>query len=76
MCSINGGEVRLSQEHDAYKWVPVNRETVNMMYDAFKKRMEKWDWEEFLGKEVSAMGRLQDDYIRGCRSLSGAGTVI
>ena len=48
LCSIEEGEVKLSDEHDAYKWIKASKESVDIMYDVFKSPMEKWDWSEIL----------------------------
>lgn len=44
LCSIEEGEITLSDEHDAYKWVNADKESLDIMYDVFKIPMEKWDW--------------------------------
>jgi len=48
LCSIEEGEVTLSDEHDACKWVKADKESLDVMYDVFKNPMEKWDWNEIL----------------------------
>lgn len=46
LCSIEEGELTLSDEHDAYKWINADKESLDIMYDVFKTRMLKWDWNE------------------------------
>lgn len=46
LCSLEEGEVKLSDEHDAYKWINADRESLDGMYDIFKTRMLNWDWNE------------------------------
>lgn len=48
LCSIEEGVVKLSDEHDAYKWIKAGKESLDVMYDVFKNPMEKWDWNEIL----------------------------
>jgi mutator protein MutT len=44
LCSLKEGQVRLSDEHDNYKWIPITSSSVNVLYDTFKNRMVHWDW--------------------------------
>lgn len=44
LCSLKEGQVTISDEHDAYQWLPVNRTSLVYLYEHFKSRMEKWDW--------------------------------
>ena len=46
LCRLVDGEIRLSDEHDAYKWLPVEKESVDIMYGAFRNRMINWNWDE------------------------------
>ena len=39
LCQFEEGEVRLSDEHDAFKWISTDEESLQMMYDDFKIRM-------------------------------------
>ena len=48
LCSIEEGEVTLSEEHDSFKWIKADKESLDVMYDVFKNPMEKWDWNEIL----------------------------
>lgn len=43
-------EVRLSDEHDAYKWIGTDLESLQMMYNVFRLKMVKWNWNEI--KEI------------------------
>lgn len=44
LCKYQGGEVRLSDEHDDYKWVNPDKELMEKIVEVFKIKMEKWDW--------------------------------
>lgn len=44
LCEVDEGEVRLSDEHDDFKWI--NEESLELIYDVFKVRMENWNWDE------------------------------
>lgn len=46
LCILDKGEVRLSDEHDAFKWINIETESLDLMYDVFKVRMINWDWNE------------------------------
>lgn len=48
LCILGKGEVRLSDEHDAFKWINLGEESLNLMYDVFKVRMMNWDWNEIM----------------------------
>lgn len=48
LCSIEEGEVTLSEEHDSFKWIKADKESLDVMYDIFKSRMINWDWSEIL----------------------------
>lgn len=48
LCTAEEGQITISDEHDAFRWLPVERSSVDYLYDHFKKRMEKWDWNELL----------------------------
>lgn len=48
LCSLEEGEVILSEEHDAFKWINANEESIDTVYDVFKTRMENWNWDEIL----------------------------
>jgi len=48
LCSFKEGEIKLSDEHDAYKWMPAEKNSVEALYDVFKSRMIKWDWDKLL----------------------------
>lgn len=45
LCILEKGKVRLSDEHDAFKWINLGTESLDLMYDVFKVRMMNWDWE-------------------------------
>lgn len=49
LCQFEEGEVRLSDEHDAFKWISTDVESLQMMYDDFKIRMLNWNWDEIRG---------------------------
>lgn len=44
LCNLKEGEITLSDEHDDYKWLPIERRSVEFLYDAFKTRMINWEW--------------------------------
>jgi 8-oxo-dGTP diphosphatase len=46
LCKLKEGEVKLSHEHDAYKWIDVERSSIETLYGVFKSRMINWDWEQ------------------------------
>ena len=46
LCSLEEGEVTLSDEHDAYKWLNADGGSLDSVYDIFKSKMMKWDWKE------------------------------
>ncbi len=46
LCQLEAGEVRLSDEHDAFKWIDTDEESLKMMYDVFRIRMVNWNWNE------------------------------
>lgn len=46
LCSAKEDQIVISDEHDAYQWLPVKRSSVEWLYDHFKSRMEKWDWND------------------------------
>lgn len=45
LCRFIEGEISLSDEHDDYKWIPVKKSSVDILYDAFRLRMINWDWD-------------------------------
>ncbi len=46
LCTLEDGQVRLSDEHDEFKWIKADKESLDCMYEVFKMRMENWDWNE------------------------------
>lgn len=46
LCELEEGKVRLSDEHDKFKWIGTDKESLENMYDAFKTRMVNWNWDE------------------------------
>ena len=46
LCKFEKGEVKLSDEHDKYKWVDANAEAIVDMHQVYKKRMINWNWGE------------------------------
>lgn len=46
LCQLEEGEVRLSDEHDEFKWIGTDQESLQMMYDVFRVRMINWNWDE------------------------------
>ena len=54
LCKIKNSEVRISDEHDKYKWVDVDIKSVNQMYEVFSEKMTRWNWEDikFIDKSL------------------------
>lgn len=50
LCQLEEGEVRLSDEHDRYKWIGTDLESLQKLYNVFKIKMVKWNWNEI--KEI------------------------
>lgn len=46
LCASTEGQVIISDEHDDYQWLPVNKSSVEYLYEHFKSRMMKWDWND------------------------------
>lgn len=46
LCQLEEGEVILSDEHDAFKWISTDERLLQMMYEVFRTRMVNWDWDE------------------------------
>lgn len=46
LCKIKNNELKLSDEHDNYKWVKTEIESIYNMYDVFKEKMVNWNWDE------------------------------
>jgi 8-oxo-dGTP diphosphatase len=42
LSSLEGGDVRLSAEHDRYEWLGAN--AIGRLYRVFRERMANWDW--------------------------------
>jgi ADP-ribose pyrophosphatase YjhB (NUDIX family) len=49
LCKFEKGEVRLSDEHDAFKWISTDEESLQMVYEDFRVRMLNWNWDEIRG---------------------------
>lgn len=43
LCKVKEGNFVLSDEHDRYQWLEFNDASLNMMYGAFKERMQNWN---------------------------------
>jgi 8-oxo-dGTP diphosphatase len=43
LCDKKDGEIKLSHEHDEYKWVEFNEETLEQMHTAYRERMRNWN---------------------------------
>ena len=50
LCELIHGEVMLSSEHDAFKWLPLEEQSIKYMYDCFGNRMINWDWSNLVRK--------------------------
>ncbi|MBZ9687397.1 NUDIX domain-containing protein [Clostridium estertheticum] len=46
LCKIKNTELKLSDEHDNYKWVNADAGSIINMYDVFKEKMINWNWDE------------------------------
>lgn len=46
LCKSENCEVKLSDEHDKYKWVKADFESSDIMYEVFKEKMVNWNWNE------------------------------
>ncbi len=46
LCQFEQGEVRLSDEHDAFRWIGIDEKSLQMMYEVFRVRMVNWNWNE------------------------------
>ncbi|EGQ0021613.1 NUDIX domain-containing protein [Listeria monocytogenes] len=44
-----GGEIELSDEHEEYHFLPLEKESLNVMDIVFSSRMERWDFEAIKG---------------------------
>lgn len=49
LCQLEEGEVRLSDEHDAYRWIGTDMESLQLMYNVFRIKMANWNWDEIHG---------------------------
>lgn len=54
LCELEEGEVKLSAEHDAYKWIGIDKDSLNLVYPTFRNKMLNWNWDEIR----SIMGEL------------------
>lgn len=46
LCKLEEGEVRLSDEHDAFQWLGTDEESLKKLYNVFRIRMIDWDWND------------------------------
>lgn len=46
LCQLEEGEVKLSDEHDAFKWIPIDNKSLGLMYPVFRVKMLNWNWDE------------------------------
>lgn len=49
LCKFEKGEIRLSDEHDAFKWIGTDEKSLQMVYEDFRVRMLNWNWDEIKG---------------------------
>jgi mutator protein MutT len=47
LCSLEEGEVKLSHEHDGFKWIKADEESINIVYETFREKMKNWNWDDF-----------------------------
>lgn len=48
LCSANNEPIRLSDEHDEYRWLDANKRSLDEMHPVFRIKMECWDWDKLL----------------------------
>jgi mutator protein MutT len=46
LCKFEKAEVKLSDEHDKYKWVAADSNSIDNMHEVYKERMANWSWAE------------------------------
>lgn len=46
LCRIKNNKVRLSEEHDKYKWVKSDIKSIADMYEVFSEKMARWNWDD------------------------------
>ena len=46
LCEFEEGEVRLSDEHDGFQWIDTDEKSLQMMYEVFRVKMMKWNWDD------------------------------
>jgi len=44
LCKAKNNEVRVSDEHDKYKWVDADINSINDMHKVFSEKMARWNW--------------------------------
>ena len=45
LCKVKNNEVKVSDEHDKYKWVDADINSITDMHKVFSEKMARWDWE-------------------------------
>ncbi|HMM22044.1 MAG TPA: NUDIX domain-containing protein [Selenomonadales bacterium] len=46
LCKAQNNEVRLSEEHDRFRWVNAGMDSAAAMHEAFREKMVGWNWDE------------------------------
>lgn len=44
LCKSKNSEVRISDEHDKYKWVDADNNAITDMHKVFSEKMARWNW--------------------------------
>jgi len=44
LCKAKNNEVRVSDEHDKYKWVDADINSITDMHKVFSEKMARWNW--------------------------------
>lgn len=47
LCKVDKIDIKLSDEHDEYKWVDLNKESISYMHEVYKVRMKNWELLKF-----------------------------
>ncbi len=48
LCTIKDGTITLSEEHDKYKWLPLEKESSQYMHKVFNEKMCNWDFDNII----------------------------
>lgn len=45
LLAMEEGEVKLSEQHDAFRWINADEESLDLIYPIFKVKMVNWNWD-------------------------------